>query len=36
VAGSTSDRMLPSVLDEAAIGAPDLMVLDLEGHELAE
>jgi len=31
---SVPARTLSSVLDEAGIGAPDLMVLDLEGHEL--
>jgi FkbM family methyltransferase len=31
---SVPARTLSSVLDEAAIGAVDLMVLDLEGHEL--
>ena len=30
---SVPARTLSSLLDEAGIGAPDLMVLDLEGHE---
>lgn len=32
---SVPGRTLSSILDEAAIGAPDLMSLDIEGHELS-
>jgi FkbM family methyltransferase len=31
---SVSGRTLSSILDETGIGAPDLLILDLEGHEL--